>query len=551
MEYKRFICPNCGASIDFVANQTEVTCEYCGSKFSTGIKVQPNAEQNGYDFEKGRQRAMMEQRPIYNTQPQQPVKKYNYLWLWILGWTCFFPIPLTVLIWKSQKLDNKWKTGLTVALWAFLLLWGKIGGSNSLNRTNDSSGSQVSMEFSAYELKGKNYDDVKTKFEVAGFSNIVMEPVETTDDSQSGKVIESSVNGDTDFYIYQSYPQDAKVVIRYYIVKNKTTEYSTEVTTEKTIEHSNKKEKNGFDEGKNNSFIIYGYKYSIPEYFGNMAGTSKENSRNFYAERGDSVTMLNISCDELDCTQEEFNGVKDQLMNNLLKGIDDVIINSSNDVEIAGCSGRNFVFSSNINNIDMIGDFYFFYSQKNKKVIIVGLAQSINSKYDYIGDFTKVVESIENTNEPDDVYESKNEAERTSEQMTEISTETISKLTTEATTEVTTEATTEKSNESVYEYAYSRVYSDYTICYLIDTDAKECIMFMTSDGYGYYGQYTGDLSSQIIVNYPREGYSDTITFQNGIGSNADVRIGNDTITFEFKSVSVDSIEKYLKSINKD
>lgn len=48
-------CPNCGASVHADADTKRGVCEYCKSEF-----VLDSAEQNGYDFEKGRIRAQAE-----------------------------------------------------------------------------------------------------------------------------------------------------------------------------------------------------------------------------------------------------------------------------------------------------------------------------------------------------------------------------------------------------------------------------------------------------------------------------------------------------------
>ena len=61
---------------------------------------------------------------------------------------------------------------------------------------------------------------------------------------------------------------------------------------------------------------------------------------------------------------------------------------------------------------------------------------------------------------------------------------------------------------------------------------------------------TGDLASSVTVYYPGEGYSDTITFAGGLGSDAKVRISDDTVWFDYKNTSVEEAEKYLVSINK-
>ena len=60
------VCPNCGASIQIDADKNNLTCDYCGNNLYIDDEVQhvqyDNAEETGYRFEKGRQRAQTEAR---------------------------------------------------------------------------------------------------------------------------------------------------------------------------------------------------------------------------------------------------------------------------------------------------------------------------------------------------------------------------------------------------------------------------------------------------------------------------------------------------------
>ncbi|MBQ6381394.1 MAG: zinc ribbon domain-containing protein [Clostridia bacterium] len=120
-------CPNCNAAMQADAAQKELFCPYCGSKFAVDDEVNhiqyDNAEQAGYEFEKGRQRAQAEQQAISQPQPQKKRKT----WLWVLGWIFFFPIPLTIIIVRSQKLNKTAKIILLCVLWALFLLLGFAG----------------------------------------------------------------------------------------------------------------------------------------------------------------------------------------------------------------------------------------------------------------------------------------------------------------------------------------------------------------------------------------------------------------------------------------
>lgn len=55
-------CPKCGGKLDVTPNSKMVTCEYCKCDFLIDEEIKrmrlDNAEQAGYDFEKGRQRAL-------------------------------------------------------------------------------------------------------------------------------------------------------------------------------------------------------------------------------------------------------------------------------------------------------------------------------------------------------------------------------------------------------------------------------------------------------------------------------------------------------------
>ena len=135
-------CPNCGSVLQVNPEQKEAYCQYCGAKLAVDDEVQhvqyDNAEQAGYEFEKGRQRAQAEKQYNYTSIPQQPYQqtytqpqKKKHTWLWVLGWIFCFPIPLTVLLARSQKLDKKKKIILICFIWAIILIVGAIGNSGS------------------------------------------------------------------------------------------------------------------------------------------------------------------------------------------------------------------------------------------------------------------------------------------------------------------------------------------------------------------------------------------------------------------------------------
>ena len=57
-------CPHCGGTLQVTPNSKMVTCDYCNSDFMIDDEIRrvrlDDAEQAGYEFEKGRQRAILE-----------------------------------------------------------------------------------------------------------------------------------------------------------------------------------------------------------------------------------------------------------------------------------------------------------------------------------------------------------------------------------------------------------------------------------------------------------------------------------------------------------
>lgn len=100
-------CPNCNAQLQIDADRKQVYCKYCGTALLVDDQVQhiqyDNAEEAGYNFERGRQRAIAEanmitvqpqryvqpQVPQYNQQYHPPKKSNNMIW-WFFGWMLIF-----------------------------------------------------------------------------------------------------------------------------------------------------------------------------------------------------------------------------------------------------------------------------------------------------------------------------------------------------------------------------------------------------------------------------------------------------------------------------
>lgn len=134
-------CPKCGADLRVDADRQSAFCEYCGAELLIDDEVQhlqiDNAESAGYAFEKGRQRAQNEAQAqrYYASQPQPAPKKNKKMVWWVLGWIFIFPVPLTIIIARNQKLKTGAKIGIIAAAWVVYLLIGI--GSGAANNSKE------------------------------------------------------------------------------------------------------------------------------------------------------------------------------------------------------------------------------------------------------------------------------------------------------------------------------------------------------------------------------------------------------------------------------
>ncbi|MBR2742446.1 MAG: hypothetical protein IKD89_02550 [Clostridia bacterium] len=137
MKLIELLCPRCGAVLKVDPSNTQAHCEHCGAVLLIDYEVRTirveDAEEVGYNFEKGRQRAQAEAKkassssqthytppprddyresPKYNPPREtpaepEPVKKERRPWLlWLLGWIFIFPLPLAMVMSKHKKLGE-------------------------------------------------------------------------------------------------------------------------------------------------------------------------------------------------------------------------------------------------------------------------------------------------------------------------------------------------------------------------------------------------------------------------------------------------------------
>lgn len=138
-------CPGCGAQLNVDLDNKQATCEFCGTQFAVDDEVQhlqiDGAEKAGYDFEKGRQKAQAEaaQNAPQTVQVVVEPPKKRKTWLWVLGWIFIFPIPLTILMLRNDKMDKKVRYAIIAAGWLVYLAIAFFGGGSGGSSSNASS----------------------------------------------------------------------------------------------------------------------------------------------------------------------------------------------------------------------------------------------------------------------------------------------------------------------------------------------------------------------------------------------------------------------------
>ncbi|MCR5249225.1 MAG: zinc ribbon domain-containing protein [Lachnospiraceae bacterium] len=381
---------------------------------------------------------------------------------------------------------------------------------------------KIAMPKSSSYYSGKDYKDVVKILEGAGFTNVSLEPHEdliTGWLTSDGSVERVSVGGYTDFSTSDKFKPDTEIIILYHAFPKSDDSQGEELTTNAGVQENgdvNPVEKSGFD------YVNTGFSFCIPDDF--VHDQMDDESIDMYYN-DDSLlvfasTSMGVYGNKLKffANSDEIGELLSGSFRLLEKDGDSYTITNQNSTYLSSQPAYYVQYEGRLASIDGAGSAFLTYNGDQALLIYC-----ICTDTDARDKIEKIVLSSDLKYEITPELNLGDNQQQPAEPSVD-------------------------SSQSIYELAYEQAYASYSNYYLFDIDNNVCISF-TSNGYGYYGQYTGDLSSEVIVYYPNEGYSDTITFKNGKGSAASVRIGDDSVTYDFKCVPVADAEKYLKSIN--
>ncbi len=174
-------CQNCGAEID--AHST--TCNYCGASITYDMRreqeqvnkqgcpkcgssnVTFNREKQG-DY-KGKKGTTIVRNTVgvckdcgytWNVAGSAPQKKAP-IWLWVLGWICIFPVPLTILLLRKKDMKPALKYGIIAAAWILYLIIG-LSGRNKDNNTNNTTQDTTPPQTQITEVESESETEITT-----------------------------------------------------------------------------------------------------------------------------------------------------------------------------------------------------------------------------------------------------------------------------------------------------------------------------------------------------------------------------------------------------
>lgn len=116
-------------------------------------------------------------------------KKGTTTWVWVLGWICIFPLPLTILLLRKKDMKPGLKYGIIAAAWILYLIIGLSGDSENTNNTTSTQTENIQVEQSVDKTQEETREETQ---EVT---------VESTEDKEPSVTESDELVDDVDSYI--------------------------------------------------------------------------------------------------------------------------------------------------------------------------------------------------------------------------------------------------------------------------------------------------------------------------------------------------------------
>lgn len=160
-------CSNCGAEIKMGSKY----CDFCGAAISSDmIREQeifrkegcPKCGSTNISFEREKQGEMYGKKGTaiiratvgvckdcgytWRTNITNEMPKKRRTWLWVLGWLCMFPIPLTILLLRKKDLNPIVKFGIIAIAWVAFFALGLSGNKSKTTQPSSSTVVESSVQ---------------------------------------------------------------------------------------------------------------------------------------------------------------------------------------------------------------------------------------------------------------------------------------------------------------------------------------------------------------------------------------------------------------------
>ena len=120
-------CPKCGVK----AGQSPRVCPNCGREYYSNACPTCGYVKGSNETAEERTRQSARRNVSQSTRTTTRPAKKRKTWLWVLGWIFIFPLPLTILLMRNQKMNKAVKIIILAVAWIFYLLFVFAGRSSS------------------------------------------------------------------------------------------------------------------------------------------------------------------------------------------------------------------------------------------------------------------------------------------------------------------------------------------------------------------------------------------------------------------------------------